>query len=222
MSTVVVILILVIVVLIVIGGVLYFRHQRSERLRTEFGSEYDRKVADSPSRGAGEKELQERQKRHNALNIRPLDGVERDNYRRSWDQLQGQFVDSPSQAVGEADALVVAIMRKRGYPTDNFDQRADDISVEHPEVVQHYRAAHQVAIAQQRGDAGTEDLRQAAISYRSLVEALLEDQSEAEGRDGSAHSSSGHRQQVGGQEQSPRMAAEQRSGHIDTHHGSKS
>jgi hypothetical protein len=210
MSTIVVILIVVIVVLIVLGGILYFRHQRSERLRTDFGSEYDRKVADAPSRGAAEKDLKERQKRHSTLNIRPLDRAERDGYRRSWDQLQGQFVDSPSKAVGEADVLVIAIMRKRGYPTENFDQRADDISVEHPEVVQHYRAAHKIATAQQRGAAGTEDLRKAAISYRCLIQALLEDKPEGDERKGASDSSPRPRQQAG-------QRPEQRSERSDTH-----
>jgi hypothetical protein len=188
-GTIVVILIVVIVVLVALGGMLYFRHQRSERLRTDFGPEYERKVADAPSRSAGEKDLSERQKRHRGLNIRPLDREERDSYRTSWDQLQGQFVDSPATAVREADTLVIAIMHSRGYPTDNFDQRADDISVEHPEVVEHYRAAHQVAVAQQRGDAGTEELRKAAISYRSLVRALLEAKPEdGDDRNGSSDS----------------------------------
>jgi hypothetical protein len=107
-------------------------------------------------------------------------------------------------------------MRKRGYPTENFDQRADDISVEHPEVVEHYRAAHQVAMAQERGDAGTEDLRKAAISYRSLVQALLEDKSEGDDRNGSSDSADHSRQQSEQQpeqqsEQQPDQQSEQRS-----------
>lgn len=209
MSTLmIIILVVVVVVLIAVGGVLYFRHQRSERLRADFGSEYERKVADAPSRGAGEKDLSERQKRHRALNIRPLDREERDDYRASWDRLQGQFVDSPATAVREADTLVIAIMRTRGYPTDNFDQRADDVSVEHPEVVEHYRAAHQVAMAQQRGDAGTEELRKAAISYRSLVQALLEDKPEQQDPNGAANSSESPRQQP---EQQPEQRPERSS-----------
>lgn len=215
-STIVIILIVVIVVLIALGGMLYLRHQRSDRLRADFGSEYDRKVADSSSRGAGEKDLTARQKRHRAMDIRPLDREERDSYRTSWDRLQGQFVDSPATAVREADTLVVAIMRKRGYPTDNFDQRADDISVEHPEVVEHYRAAHHVAMAQERGDAGTEELRKAAISYRSLVQALLEDKSGGGERNGSSDHTPRARQQSEEQpesrsERSSRDGSEQRS-----------
>ena len=173
--TLVFILIVVVAVVIAGGAALFFgRRQRSRRLHQTFGSEYDREVAGS-NRGAAEKDLRQRQKRHSAFDIRPLEDAERDRYRRSWDQLQSQFVDSPANAVREADILVISIMRTRGYPTDDFDQRAQDISVEHPEVVQHYRDAHRVAVAQQSGDAGTEELRKAAISYRSLVTALLHD-----------------------------------------------
>ena len=185
MSTVViVILIVVILALLAVGAALYLRRRRSEQLREQFGPEYEREVADAPNRAAAEKDLQARQKRHNTLDIRPLERDERVGYRESWDKLQGEFVDSPGDAVREADRLVIAIMASRGYPTDDFDQRAADVSVEHPEVVEHYRRAHQIAVAHARGDADTEDLRQAAISYRSLVQALLEDTTpdEADGR----------------------------------------
>lgn len=210
MSTMLIVIVVVVIIsVIAVGGFLYSRHQRSERLRTDFGSEYERKVADAPSRSAGENDLAERQKRHRSLNIRPLDREEREGYRTSWNQLQGQFVDSPADAVREADVLVVAIMRKRGYPTDNFDQRADDISVEHPEVVEHYRAAHHVAMAQERGDAGTEQLRKAAISYRSLVQALLEDKPDEHDRNGSPNPSERAGQQ-------PEHRREQQSRRSDT------
>ena len=128
-----------------------------------------------PNRAAAEKDLQARQKRHNTLDIRPLERDERVGYQESWEKVQSEFVDSPGDAVREADRLVIAIMATRGYPTDDFDQRAADVSVEHPEVVEHYRQAHQIAVAHARGDASTEDLRQAAISYRSLIQALLDD-----------------------------------------------
>lgn len=192
----IVIVIIIVVVLIALGVVFYLRHQRSERLKGDFGSEYERKVADAPNRGAAEKDLRQRQERHRALNIRPLDHAQRDGYRRSWDRLQAEFVDSPANAAREADTLVIAIMRKRGYPTDDFEQRAEDMSVEHPEVVAHYRDAHRVALAQQRGDAGTEELRKAAISYRALVGALLEDSSDkpqGKDRNGSTTSPNGGR-----------------------------
>src|SRR5688572_28003394 len=107
-----------------------------------------------------EKELQVRQKRHRTLDIRLL---EREATASRGEQVQRDFVDSPGGAVPEADRLFIAIMRKRGYPTDDFGQRAADVSVEHPDVVEHYRKAHRAAVADERGDAGTEDLRQAAI-----------------------------------------------------------
>jgi hypothetical protein len=174
-TAVIIILIVVIVGLLVASVFLYLHRKRSERLRETFGSEYDREVADAPNRATAEKGLQERQKRHRMLDIRPLEHDERAGYHDSWEQVQRGFVDSPSEAVREADRLVIAIMATRGYPTDDFDQRADDMSVEHPDVVEHYRRAHQVAVAHERGDADTEQLRQAAISYRSLVQALLGD-----------------------------------------------
>lgn len=190
-TTIIVVLIVIIVALVAVGGFLYLRHKRSEQLREEFGSEYEREVAGAPSRAAAEKELQERQKRHRALDIRPLERDEREGYRESWKQVQNEFVDSPGDAVREADRLVIAIMRKRGYPTDDFDRRVADVSVDHPDVVEHYRVAHRVAVAHERGDAGTEDLRQAAIAYRSLVGALLDDRSEMSDRTESTNSTNG-------------------------------
>lgn len=191
-TTVMVILIVIIVALVAVGGALYLRQKRSERLREEFGPEYEREVAGAPSRPAGEKELQARQKRHRKLDVRPLEPDERAGYRESWERVQNEFVDSPGDAVREADRLVIAIMRKRGYPTDDFDQRAADVSVDHPDVVEHYREAHRIAVAHERGDAGTEDLRQAAIAYRSLVGALLDDdRSEPTDRTGSTNSPDG-------------------------------
>jgi hypothetical protein len=191
-TTVVVILIVIIVALVAVGGALYLRQKRSERLREEFGPEYEREVASAESRKEGEKELQARQKRHRTLDVRPLEPDERAGYRESWERVQNEFVDSPGDAVREADRLVIAIMRKRGYPTDDFDQRAADVSVDHPDVVEHYREAHRIAVAHERGDAGTEDLRQAAIAYRSLVGALLDDdRSEPTDRTGSTNSPDG-------------------------------
>ncbi len=190
-TTVIVVLVVIIVALVAVGGFLYLRHKRSERLRDEFGSEYEREVAGAPSRAAAEKELHERQKRHRTLDIRPLERDEREGYRESWKQVQNEFVDSPGDAVREADRLVIAIMRKRGYPTDDFDRRVADVSVDHPDVVEHYRVAHRVAVAHERGDAGTEDLRQAAIAYRSLVGALLDDRSEVPDRTESTNSTNG-------------------------------
>jgi hypothetical protein len=178
MSTAVIVILIIVVIAVIVGAGLYLRRQRSARLRTQFGSEYERELKNAPNRSAAEKDLQGRQKRHSGLDLHPLEAAERDDYRKSWDHVQSEFVDSPGDAVRDADRLVIAIMRKRGYPTDDFDQRAADVSVEHPEVVEHYRDAHRIAVAHERGDAGTEELRTAAISYRSLVRALLEEKSD--------------------------------------------
>ena len=190
-TTVIVILLVIIVALVAVGGAFYLRQKRSERLREEFGPEYEREVASAPSRPEAEKELPARQKRHRMLDVRPLERNERAGYRESWERVQNEFVDSPGDAVREADRLVIAIMRKRGYPTDDFDQRAADVSVDHPDVVEHYREAHRIAVIHERGDAGTEDLRQAAIAYRSLVVALLDDRSEPTDRTESTNSPDG-------------------------------
>jgi hypothetical protein len=191
-TTVIVILVVIIVALVAVGGALYLRQKRSERLREDFGPEYEREVASAPSRTEGAKELQARQKRHRTLDVRPLEREERSGFRESWERVQNEFVDSPGDAVREADRLVIAIMRKRGYPTDDFDQRAADVSVDHPDVVEHYREAHRIAVIHERGDADTEDLRQAAIAYRSLVVALLDDdRSESTDPTGSTNSPNG-------------------------------
>lgn len=184
MSTIViVVLVVVIVALLAAGAFLYLRHRRSEQLHEKFGAEYEREVADAPNRSAAEKDLQGRQKRHDTLDIHALDRAERARYLGSWEKVQREFVDAPGDAVREADRLVIAVMAARGYPTDDFDQRADDVSVEHPDVVENYRRAHTIAVAHSRGDVDTEQLRQAAISYRALVRALLDDDSD-DGADG--------------------------------------
>src|SRR5205807_10445346 len=126
-------------------------------------------------RPAAEQELVERQKRHEALDLRPLSPQARDRYAQSWQATQSRFVDDPAGAVVEADALVQQVMKERGYPTDDFEQRAADISVEHPDLVERYRTAHGIAQAQERGTASTEDLRQSVRHYRALFEELLGD-----------------------------------------------
>ena len=120
-----------------------------------------------------EKELLERQKRHDALNITELDPATRERHMRAWQQTQARFVDAPAEAVRDADRLVGQVMTDRGYPMDNFDQRSADISVDHPEIVENYRAAHGISLASDHDQATTEDLRQAMVHYRSLFESLL-------------------------------------------------
>ncbi|HYX77189.1 MAG TPA: hypothetical protein VE757_08440 [Gaiellaceae bacterium] len=169
----------VVVVLALVAWNAYKARQR-KGLQERFGPEYDRTVADAPSRHEAESALSEREKRREQLEIKPLDPSSRDRYASRWQNTQAQFVDDPETAVGEADRLIQDVMRERGYPVEDFDQRAADLSVDHPEVISNYRAAHGIAIAHERGKASTEDLRTAMVHYRSLFEELLEEREPAE------------------------------------------
>jgi hypothetical protein len=150
-----------------------YRRRHSERLRQAFGPEYDRVVRTTGDQRGGESELESRQKRREHLDIRPLSAAARTRYAEAWRVAQARFVDSPPDAVGEADRLVIMVMRERGYPIEDFETRAGDISVDHPGVVENYRAAHGISRANERGEAETEDLRQAMVHYRTLFEELL-------------------------------------------------
>ncbi|MGH2653967.1 MAG: hypothetical protein ACRDHV_06410 [Actinomycetota bacterium] len=170
----IVIALIVLVAIVLVGvviAILYAR-RRSEHLRKRFGPEYERAVADGRLRG--ERELAVREYRVEQLEIRPLDPEQRDEFARRWRDTQAQFVDAPGEAVQEADRLVAEVMRERGYPVEDFDQREADLSVHHGNVLDNYRAAHGITLAYQQGHAGTEDLRQAMVHYRSLSEELLE------------------------------------------------
>ena len=146
--------------------------RRRKGLQDRFGPEYDRTVADAPSRREAESELSERQKRRDELDIRPLEPDSRDRYASRWHNTQAKFVDAPEDAVGEADTLIQEVMRERGYPVEDFDQRASDLSVDHPEVISNYRAAHGISVANERGKASTEDLRTAMVHYRAPFDDL--------------------------------------------------
>ncbi|MEJ2869122.1 hypothetical protein WCD74_15215 [Actinomycetospora sp. OC33-EN08] len=187
MTTVWIIVAVVVVLALVGGGLALARKKRSDQLQQEFGPEYDRVVAGSDSKGEAEKELAERRKRHQQLDLKPIDPQTRERFRGDWKRIQGEFVDDPGGAVEKADSLVTTIMRERGYPVDDFDQRAADISVEHPRVVENYREARRVRDAQRNGSADTEDLRSAVTSYRSLVDALLDESGDRDGDDRQAH-----------------------------------
>ena len=168
--------VIVVVVLVVVALVAWTaaRRRRSEQLRERFGPEYDRAVAEQGGQREAEGELQERVKRRDELDIRPLPAATAQRYLDEWRDVQARFVDAPEQAVGQADGLVTAVMRERGYPMDDFDQRSADISVDHPDVVQDYRAAHGISMANDQGRASTEDLRQAMVHYRALFERLVQ------------------------------------------------
>jgi hypothetical protein len=169
--------ILIAVLVIVVLGIVAWslsRRRRSARLKEHFGPEYDRTVGELGEQRAAEAELAAREKKRKKLDIVELTPEARQEHAATWQMVQAEFVDAPSDAVGRAERLVTRVMRERGYPIDDFEQRAADISVEHPVVVQRYREARVIADANEAGRAGTEELRQAVTSYRALVVALLE------------------------------------------------
>jgi hypothetical protein len=156
-------------------GWLVWQRQRSEALRERYGPEYERTVHDVGDKRRAEAELVKRQERVEQLDIRPLLAEQRRDYQERWRAVQTRFVDDPKGAVTDADPLVEDVMKTRGYPVSDFDQRAADLSVHHPRVVENYRAARDIAQRHRRGEASTEDLRQAMVHYRGLFEDLLED-----------------------------------------------
>ncbi|MFN8584242.1 MAG: hypothetical protein U0446_02805 [Dehalococcoidia bacterium] len=149
------------------------RRRRSNALREQFGPEYDRAVAEAGGRRQAEADLDQRRRRVEELQIVELSPEESDAFTRQWNQVQLRFVDRPAEAIGEADQLVARVMERRGYPVSDFDRRAADISVDHPEVVSAYRDARAVAVKNADGGASTEELRQALLHYRALVGELL-------------------------------------------------
>jgi hypothetical protein len=147
--------------------------RRRQRLRQDFGPEYDRTLEAADSRGAAESDLRERVRRHDQLELRELDSAQRSELQRGWAEVQARFVDEPTGALDGADRLIQQAMRARGYPVDDFDQRAADLSVDHPVVVDNYRSAHDVAERSSSGQVTTEELRRAMVQYRSLFEELV-------------------------------------------------
>jgi hypothetical protein len=162
-----------VVLVLVIAAAVYWQYDRSRRLRARYGAEYSRAVEETGGRRKAEAELHAREKRVHDLDIRPLGGEARARYLDDWRRVQAEFVDAPETAITDADRLVGAVMQDMGYPIADFDQRAADLSVKHADVVENYRTAHAIALAHQRGQAGTEDLRQAMIHYRELFEDLV-------------------------------------------------
>ena len=148
--------------------------RRTGRLQQQFGPEYDRTLTSTDSKRDAEAELQSREERRQQLEIRPLSQAARDRYLESWQRVQAQFVDDPRSAVASADSLIQSVMAERGYPVDDFEQRAADISVDHPQVVENYRQGHRLAQASADGSDSTEDLRQAMRHYRTLFDGLVE------------------------------------------------
>jgi hypothetical protein len=175
-STLITVLVILIVVaaLAVVGYVVY----RRRALRERFGPEYDRVVESADDRRAAERELRERERRHAELELRPLDPASRERYQASWEEIQVRFVDAPGQAVGEADELVTRLIAERGYPTGDYDDQLAHLSVEHARTLDHYRKAHEINEVASRGEATTEQLRQALVHYRALFADLLGTESE--------------------------------------------
>jgi hypothetical protein len=165
--------VLVALAVVVIAFVL-MQKRRSDELRGKFGPEYERLVRERGDARHAEQELNTRVERVKQLHIKPLPAEERDHFAEAWRSDQARFVDDPKAAVLEADRLVADLMQRRGYPVGDFEQRAADISVDHPHVVQNYRIAHDIAVREQHGEASTEDLRKAMVHYRALFEDLLE------------------------------------------------
>ena len=168
----VLIAVLVVVAVIVVGWSLS-RRRRSTRLKEHFGPEYERTVGELGEQRAAEAELVAREKKHKKLDIIDLAPEARAEHAATWHKVQTDFVDDPGEAVGRAERLVTRVMRERGYPIDDFDQRAADISVDHPDIVENYRAAHAILQSQHNGDISTEDARQAFVHYRALFDRLL-------------------------------------------------
>ena len=177
---------LVVVVILIITALawLYVRKRRTTTadLRQRFGPEYERAVREHGSERKAEAKLEDRETRVEKLNIRELDPAEHERFMKRWESVQSRFVDSPKGAVTEADDLVSSVMKTRGYPVSDFNQRAADISVDHPRVVENYRSAHEIALRVGTSGAATEDLRTAMIHYRSLFEELVQVPASAERR----------------------------------------
>ena len=184
-----IVLIALVAVAVVAGVVMLQSRKRSEGLQGHFGQEYDRTVEARGDQKEAERELLDRQDRRSSFEVRELDPSRRQEFAQSWDRAQGQFVDDPSAAVTAAYGLVQTVMSERGYPTEEFERQADDISVDHPEVVGDYREAVRISEASGRGEASTEDLREAMVRFRSLFARLLDTDTDADAETHSRHDS---------------------------------
>lgn len=171
-----IVLVVVLILILAIAAVLHMRKRKTTTaaLREKFGPEYQRALLVHGSERKAEAALADREKRVEKLSLRDLDPTERERYLEEWTYVQSRFVDSPKGAVAEADDLVSALMNTRGYPVSDFDQRAADISVDHPRVVENYRSAHEIALRVGKDEANTEDLRTAMVHYHSLFDELVQ------------------------------------------------
>lgn len=167
---------MIIIAVLVIAVALWYlvREQRSKRLRSRFGPEYDFAMREFGSRPKAEEALAARERRMEKIHVHPLSHEDHVRFADRWHDVQARFVDDPAISIEEADRLVSEVMRARGYPMSEFEHRAEDLSVDHPHVIRNYRAAHAIAVRHEQGQASTEDLRQALVYYRDLFDELLE------------------------------------------------
>jgi type II secretory pathway pseudopilin PulG len=169
-------IVVVVVLLLIVGAItsmVMSRRQRTKRLEERFGPEYDRAISEIGDQNQAEKELEERIAHVNALNIRSLSAEEVNSYALEWQATQREFVDEPLKALQKADRLIREVMKARGYPVEDFDQRIADISVNYPELVTDYRGLHRIAIKEMKDKVTTEDMRQAMVHGRALFENLM-------------------------------------------------
>ena len=174
----VIVSVIVIALIIVVGMTLYVRERRKTTagLRKRFGPEYDLAMLEHGSQHKAEAKLVDRETRVETLKIRELGATERERFLAEWHSVQSSFVDHPKGSVTEADELISSLMQARGYPVADFDQRAADLSVDHPRLMEFYRSAHGVTMRLAGDKASTEDLRTAMIQYRSLFDELVQGQ----------------------------------------------
>jgi len=169
-------IVVVVILLLVVGGIVgtvMARKQRTKRLEGRFGPEYDRAISEIGDQSKAERELEERIAHVKSLNIRPLSAEEVNSYSLEWQETQGDFVDEPLKALQNADRLIREVMKARGYPVEDFEQRVADISVNYPELVSDYRGLHLIAIKELKDKVSTEDMRQAMVHGRALFENLV-------------------------------------------------
>ena len=164
--------VLVVAVVLIVGWSVA-RRRRSARLKEHYGPEYDRTVGELGEQRAAEAELLQREKKRRKLDITALTAEARQEHSATWQRVQTDFVDDPQDAIGRAERLVTRVMRERGYPIDDFEQRAADVSVDHPDIVANYRSAHAIYASQHHGEISTEQARQAFVHYRALFDRLL-------------------------------------------------
>ena len=163
----------IVAILVIAGLVLAWMRYRTERLRSRFGPEYVRAVGEAGGQRQAESQLQDRAARVRKYDLKPLTAADRERFADDWRRVQAKFVDDPAAAAHDADSLLGEVMSARGYPMADIDQRLEDLSVDHGDAVQNYRLARDIVAKHSRGDAGTEDMRQAMINYRTLFQDLL-------------------------------------------------